>query len=368
MTQMLILVHGMGTNPPGWADSPGGPKAKLNEVAARYSAFKGKAPFTDRLTVKEIAYDHCFAEVINQWQNESSALGAWATASGQSLPKIVSWLGKTLPASEAAAKDFFWSTASDPLLYRGFRLIRDRVRVAVMKALVDILANGGEEALDVTIVAHSLGTAVMHDALHLLGTGVLPDEVKDVEVLMPDRWKFSNLFMIADMCRLGPPALQDIDYYESVVRPATPERLGYCRKFFEVWHRYDPFAVAAPFRPATWGSGYRPIGPLSHFRQANVHGFTHYLDHPAVHIPIVNFALAEEVIPAQEEADAKARYPDVVSLECDQQIARMKAKSSAFAGVNDDLEQLVIGIAEFYALAKDAGSKCKGIAQIPLGV
>lgn len=364
MTQMLVLVHGMGTNPAGWSDDPTGPKAKLNGVARQYGAFKTGPAFSDRLVVKEIAYDDCFATLVNQWQAKATELATFASSAQRPLPKIVDWLDKSLPASEASAKQFFWSTAADALLYRGFTLVRDRVRVAVMSQLVNLLKNAGPEAVDVTIVAHSLGTAVVHDVLQLLGTGVLPDEVKDVEVLLPSRWKFANLFMIADVCLLGPPAARDIDPFESVVRPVMPDgsRDGYCRKFVEVWHRFDPFAILAPFRPGDWGKGYRPIGPLSHFRQANVHGFNHYLDHPAVHIPLINYALGEEAITAREQATAEGAYADIVSPECGQQIERVKTKAKEFATIDGDLQGVAIKIAEFYALTRDAASKCQGIS------
>lgn len=364
MTQMLVLVHGMGTSPAGWSDEPGGPKAKLNAIAKQYRAFKTGPAFCDRLVVREIAYDDCFATLVNQWQAKSTELAKFALSAQRPLPKLVDWLDRSLPMNEAAAKQFFWSTASDPLLYRGFALVRDRVRVAVMTQLVEMLKDAGSQAINVTVVAHSLGTAVMHDVLHLLGNGVLPDEVKDVEVLLPSRWKFANLFMIADVCLLGPPATRDIDPFASIVRPVMPDgsRDGYCRKFFEVWHRFDPFAILAPFRPGDWGKGYRPIGPLSHFRSANVHGFTHYLDHPAVHVPLINFALGEEAITAREEAAALGAYADIVAPECGQQIGRVKAKATEFAAVGDDLQDLVIKIAEFYALARDAGASCQGIS------
>src|SRR5437762_2743267 len=263
MTQMLVLVHGMGTNQQGWSGAPGGPSEKLNEVARRYPSFANGADFSKQLVVAEITYDFCFADLVAQWQAQSAALGNWAATNALPLPKVMAWLQKTLPPDEQTAKDFFWSTAIDPLLYRGFQLVRDRVRVSVTQQLVDLLKTAPDEGMNVTIVAHSLGTAVIHDVLHLLGTGRLLEQFPAAQVLMPEQWKFSNLFMVADVCMLGPPQTRDIDYFESIVRPMPPNSgKGYCQKFFEVWHRYDPFAIASPFRPGDWGPGYRPIGPL----------------------------------------------------------------------------------------------------------
>jgi hypothetical protein len=363
MAKMLILVHGMGQNDAGWSAAPGGPQEKLNEVAKKYSLFNG-GNFTDELPVREISYTRCFQDEINRWNQASAELAQWTEDNSRPLPKVVAWLDKPLPANEAVAKDFFWSTAIQPLLYRGFELFRTRVRVAVMTALVEHLKEFADESLNVTIVAHSLGTMVMHDVLDMVGNGVLPADVKDVEVLTADYWKLSSIFMIADVCRLGPSWIKDIDYYSSVVRPVMPDGSvkGISDKFFEVWHRFDPFAIAAPFRPKDWGPGYQPVDPLSHFRQANVHGYTHYLDHPKVHVPIINYALRANAITADKAADARAKYADIVSPECDQQIERIKAKAMELAAVGDDIEQVLIKVAEFYALARDASQKCRGIA------
>ena len=369
MTQLLILVHGIGEHADDWADAPDGPKARLNKVAKRYKKFQTGAPFTDRLTVRHIAYDRCFADQRDKWLADSTKLESWAQTAGRPLPKVVDWLQDTLPRNEKAAKEFLWSAAIDAVLYRGFNLVRDHVRATVMSQLVGILKDvGGTESLDVTIVAHSLGTAVMHDVLDQLGNGVLPPEVADVESFRPDRWKFSNLFMMADVCLLGPSALRDIDAFASIVRPAKAggSITGYCRRFFEVWHRYDPIAIAAPFRPGDWGRGYVPSGPLTQFRQANVHGYTHYLDHPLVHIPLMQYALADEVIDDDEAQAAIADYPDVVSTQCDAQIEAIKAKAKTFTALGTDLEQLAIDAAEFLALAKEANEKCGGFKSFTL--
>ena len=69
-----------------------------------------------------------------------------------------------------------------------------------------------------------------------------------------------------------------------------------------------------------------------------------------------------EAIGAQEGASALGAYADIVSPECSQQIERLKEKVKEFESGTDGLEDLAIKIAEFYALARDAKSKCKGIA------
>jgi hypothetical protein len=357
MSKLLILVHGMGSHSKGWSGSV---RATLDRVAARYDAFSNGPPFSARVRVAEVNYGSCFKELVDQWQAKASELERFA-GGAQALPKVVGWLRRPLPQDDEAAKAFFWSTAIDPLLYRGFPLVRDRVRSLVMdqvvRCLKEAMADGAAEA---TVLAHSLGTAVTHDTLHALGSAAQQGN----EVLSADRYQFSNLFMLADVCVLGPRGVRDVDPFTSVVRPvpADGSGRGYCQRFFNAWHRWDPFVLAGPFRPTTWGDGYRPIGPLGHFRGANVHAYTHYLDHPAVHVPLINATLGFRAIPAQEEEQALAEYVQIGAPECGQQIQLLKDIAKEFEHAEDDLQELVIRTAEFYAAAKRSSEACRGLA------
>ena len=356
MAKLLFVVHGMGSHPPGWSDAI---RDKLDAVASRYGAFRSPgARFSQRVRIEEIRYDGIFEEVVQQWARSADELAAFSTAQGRPLPKLVAWLKAPLPPDE---KSFFWSTAIDPLLYRGFALVRDRVRSAVVAQVAGALTRnmvGG--AVDASVLAHSLGTAVMHDALHELGRAPYQGN----ESFVAKRWQFGNLFMLADVCSLGPHALLDIDYQNSVVRPVSARGAdgGYCKFFLNASHEWDPFVLAGPFKPKKWGKGYLPIGPLDHVRMANVHGYTHYLDHPAVHVPVINGALGDAVIGEKEWQDALAKYADIVSPECQAQIDTLKAKAQEFEHDADDLESLVIRTAEFFATAKRAAAACRGLA------
>jgi len=358
--QLLVLLHGVGPHPPGWSAEA---VAALDAAAAKFDAFRGGPAFSARLTVAEVAYADCFEEIVDGWQQQSAGFAAWARANGGALPDVVRWLDATLPASEASAKEFFWSTASHALLYRGFALVRDRVRLRVMARLVEILRDVGAQGAAVTLVAHGLGAVVLHDVLDMLGTGRVPPDVGDASMLAAGSWTASSVFMIADACLLGPAALRDVDYLDSVCGPVGGGRPGMCQRFFEVWHAFDPLAVTQPFRPADWGRNYREIGPLTHFRRANVHALGHYLDHPAVHVPLVNQALGGPVIDAAEAAAARGAYPDVVAPACLTEIEELKAKARSFDGAGEDLGALVARLAELYALARHAAEECEGLAK-----
>jgi hypothetical protein len=358
MTKVLILVHGMGVHPKGWSKEI---VDKLDAVADQYPSFNGKQKFHERVDIREISYDDVFTNIVGTWQSDASQLDAWAKASGRELPKLVGWLRSPMPSE---AKGFFWSTAIQPLLYRGFHLVRDAVRASVTDQIAaianDVLANGSAE---ITVLSHSLGTMVTHDSLDLLGRGY-----KGNEVLAATRWGFTNLFMLADVCQLARKLTADIDYFDSVVRPSTAGKAGetYCQFFNNDWHRFDPFAVSAAFRPGTWGDNYIPIGPLGHFHNANVHGFTHYLDHPLVHAPLINAALGPgpdgrfPISDADQNA-ALATYPVTIAKGCDAPIASVKDAAMALAGATD-FEETIIGVSQFLASARQAADVCVALA------
>lgn len=353
MTKVLLLVHGMGEHARGWSADI---VQKLDAVAAQYPAFKTGPRFSQRLTIGEIVYDDVFANIVAGWNRDAAALDAWSKGAGRELPKVVSWLRAPLPS---AAKGFFWTTAIDPLLYRGFHLVRDDVRAQVTKQVADVAKHAMQDgAADISILSHSLGTAVMHDSLDALGRKPFQNN----EALTAARWQFANLFMLADVCQLARNLVADIDYFESIVRPTTAGGAGksYCQFFVNVWHRFDPFVLLAPFRPMRWGDNYVPIGPLEHFHSANVHGYTHYLDHPLVHVPIINAALGLPIISDADQAKVLKSYPVTPSIGCDAQIAAVKLKAQELANA-EDLEEAIIGISEFLAAAQTAADSCKAL-------
>jgi hypothetical protein len=354
MTKVLVLVHGMGEHAPGWSADI---VAKLDAVAAQYPAFTSGARFSQRLIIEEIVYDDVLATIVAGWGRDALALGDWAKAAGRPLPKLVSWLRSPLPPN---VEGFFWTTAIDPLLYRGFHLVRDQVRARVTKQIADVAKRAMQDgAAEISVLAHSLGTAVTHDSLDALGRKPFEHN----EVLTAKRWQFANLFMLADVCQLARNLVADIDYFASLVRPTTAGTADdtYCQFFLNAWHRDDPFVVVAPFRPTTWGRNYVPIGPLEHFHQANVHGYTHYLDHPLVHVPIINGALGDLVISDADQAKVLSSYPMTSSRACDAQIGAIVQSAQELAHAAD-LEEAIIGISEFLAVAREAADACKALA------
>lgn len=362
MTRLLIAVHGMGSHPPKWSEAI---REKLDEVAARYPSLAG-SPLSQRYTFAEVRYDGIFERYVEKWQAQAAEFAKFQTEQGVKLPGLLAWLtDDTLPQDEkAAATSTFWSTLIDPILYRGFPVVRDEVRAAVMAQIVGhITSNMTSGAVDVSILAHSLGTAVLHDVLQLLASGASGGNAS----FTAKHWHFDRLFMVADVCKLGPPDLidlrTDIDGY--LVRPRDPNGAGgpesyYCARMFSFRHEWDPFVRWAPFNPP-WGPDFLSPDPLTHVHQANTHGFTHYLDHPAVHIPIINSLVGFTAISAKEQLNAIANYPLIVSPQCSTEINELKALVQGLPAACDSLEDLAIKGVTFYLAARRAVAACKAL-------
>jgi len=135
--------------------------------------------------------------------------------------------------------------------------------------------------------------------------------------------------MIADVCRLGPSGSRH-RLLLVVVRPVMPTVASKdLRQVFEVWHRFDPSRSPA-LRPKDWGPGISPSTPLFPLSTSQPSTGLHALsDHPKVHVPIINYALRANAITADKARTRAAKYADIVSPECDQQIELSRPKHGA---------------------------------------
>jgi len=347
VTRLVFLVHGMGQHPPGWS---AGVQAALARAAARYRHFAAGPPLGERVRFVEIAYDDVFDRYVDQLAADLGALTAFLQQGGVRLATLTGWLGQATPTERA----FFWTHAVDVVLYRYAPQLRDPVRVAVMTQIVDAVnaAKAGGELAEVSVVAHSLGCPVASAALHLLATR--PFGGSDAYLVGRDL-TVRNVFALANVSR----ALQDdIDPYASPVRPASaPPAPTYVTRYHTFRHALDPFARLRPFAPPNWGADYHAPDPvLRHLHGFNVHAFEHYLDHPAVHVPILNGVFGAPVVTAKERVDAIASYPPVAGP-CLPQLVGLWNALEQLAEPRDVQEMLVRGV-QALALGRAAREGC----------
>jgi hypothetical protein len=350
VTRLVFLVHGVGRNPPGWSAEA---RAVLARAAARYAGFAGGPPLEERVRFVEVTYDEVFDRYVDRVGAELGALAAFVREQGgPRLAKLGGWLAQATPTERA----LFWTHAADAVLYRYAPQLRDPVRVSVMTQIVDAVtaARAGGELAEVSVLAHSLGCAVATDALHLLATR--PFGGSDAFLAGRDL-TVRNLFAVANVAR----AVQgDVDPYASPVRPASAGPAPtYVTRYHAFAHALDPFTRVRPFAPPGWGADYFPPDPpLRHLRGFDVHALEHYLDHPAVHAPVLNGVFGAPVVTAKERVDALAAYPAVAGP-CPSQLVGLWNALAQLAAPRDFEEMLVRGVQALDA-GRAARAACPG--------
>ncbi len=352
MPRILFIIHGMGVHADGWSDAI---VQKLDEVSGRYEAFRAK-PFSDRITIHPVGYDAILSAERARWGDAAAGLRDHLQVQGISLgagADILDWLA----TAQKGESSFFWSHLIDVLLYRYVDAVTRQVRLHVIesmaRALRDAQAQG--EVTEASVLAHSLGTSVAHDALALLGSVPVGGSRAFTAA---EGYRFSNLFMLANVSRV----LQtDPGPYSSVVYPQSQDRPGgYLLRYYNFRHEYDPVPLVRPFAPVGWLSHFVNLVQLSHLHAFNVHGFEHYLDSPAVHVPILNAMLGRR-IPAEEQLQAERDYPPVAGLPCPEKVASFVLQARRMVDLvrgSEDPKRLVIAGSQFLSLAQEMKDAC----------
>ncbi len=293
---ILFLIHGMGVHKKNWADTV---INKLKELSKDYTYFN-ENKLTDLVKFVPIDYDHVIRDVLNKWQEDSRGIRDFAKENGLDDKNLLSWLKR----AGDTERNFLWSSVADVIIYRFFRVYSNRIRIDVIKELSDEINSEINEFGDArcSVLAHSLGTAVVHDCLHHLGAENWGDTQN---VFGPTHWRFQSIFMIANTSRL----LQtEPKAYDSIVRPGPNlDSNSYCFRYLNFRHELDPVPYPRMFDPIGWSSAYQSI-IVQHYRDLGIHGLEHYLDNPRVHIIILRAVTSRWAITEQEAIKAVDNY------------------------------------------------------------
>jgi hypothetical protein len=295
---LIFLVHGMGRygvmengefkpDLKGWFEEATAALKDSYKTFVEADMGLGVA-FDDRFTIVPVVYDGIFDKIRTAWAEQAegwSQLGLGGDGFIESVQGVL---------KSADEDDFLWTHAADVALY-AIPLVRDAVKMRVISIMLDKLSEViGEGPFDTwSIVAHSLGTAVVHDSLLLLQHRAL----ETFPNWLPPR----SLCMVANVARAL--SNNDATAYDDVISPSGPGRPDH---YLSANHELDPFTRIDPFRPTSggWvapGSRYRDVSGLSDYLLAadvvdwakdrtNLnkfaalvpHGFTHYMRQPDV--------------------------------------------------------------------------------------
>jgi hypothetical protein len=316
---LIFLAHGMGDFKPGWSESA---QQTIRDQYATYKQLKF-IPFGQRFDFVELNYNDEFEALREMWRKMTKNLGAALVAG------TMGEVGKKTEDKEVIAslnevatvtdKDSFLNThVVDALLYFAARQTAATVRESIRKQIFTALRKQVQagQTLRWSVIAHSLGTAVIHDSLH----EAYSDKPTAQGAKLAGITRPSCLAMIANVSRL---LEWDIDVFLSRTRPGNPDDPeAACRAYVNAHNIFDPFTQPKPFQPATqWPSlGIRALGLYHDVRISSieapekVHDLDHYLRNPGVHGPIFNCLVGQEVLSKDTIDDAHARYVAVTPL------------------------------------------------------
>lgn len=336
---LVFFVHGMGQHADGWISTETGPATVLGREAAYYSGFDSPSRLAEAAEFIEIRYDDIFDKIRNQWANLAKDLSKnMPEATPGAIKSVTDFLKKS-----GEDDNWFATHALDVLLYHQFALVRRLVQLRVASTMMKAISQREEADYETVyvLIAHSLGTTVAHDAIHLMSTTAWLRNIDNVLKAMneegvgeptlrnemelalrrygnrpfgPGNFKFDTIFQISNTSRLLARTANG-NPYQSVVRPmfSGSGQVGYsCRKLFNVDHYLDPVSKFRRFRAEeAWPTAARrntaiDLFNIYHIHDANVHSIEHYLIHPAVHSEIL-FSAARSQFTRESRTQAYAR-------------------------------------------------------------
>jgi hypothetical protein len=249
----------------------------------------------------------------------------------------------------------------DVLLYRFFNEVAKNVRVHVMRSVAATwkTALDVDPSAEVSVLAHSLGTSVVHDSLGLLAT----DPPTHADGFLAGTVALANIFMVANVSRI----LETLPrVYESVICPPSSHNpKAYCNAFYNARHELDPFPAPRAFKPvwpATVGD-YVEISTRA-VREFNVHSLDRYLEDPRVHIHVLRSLFGDEKISEQTANDRIDAYDAAPGPPCVQALRDFVTASSERVRLIEDftdVKTLFTAGTHFLADVERARAKCKAV-------
>ncbi len=253
----ILLIHGMGNHSSPETDASGnrihGSFARefigvSTNTLQRYEKHRGES-IEDHLDVHEYNYNEFFDKMRKEFsdraKNVKDRLEAISGLYGISFPGD---LAGRLAALEAdfGNDEFFYTHWLDVIFYT--TMLGAKVRVDAGKKIAELVEEYGQNK--VHVMAHSLGTAVVHDTLHLLYRPEYDpdDEIPDLSLT---NHKLGSVWMVANVSRLVNRFTGLVDPMKSPVKPGDR---GCASQFYNIRHELDPFTWLSRFDPANNGS------------------------------------------------------------------------------------------------------------------
>jgi hypothetical protein len=315
--QVVFLVHGIGDHKIGWSKSA---VQSLDALGQRYSTVG--APISEQVVFAEVAYGEVFDKQLARWDTDVDAFAANGVV--PQAKDAVAWLDGVTEGG------FVWTHLGDVVLFLS-RFTRAAAVAEVVAQMAKVIADDPDPETEFSIIAHSMGTAVTMEAVNALVTPI----PKIGWTGLPPDFRFREVMMLANTSRFFQrPELHA--YTESRLLPKKYKTTGLCSTYRNVYHRRDPVALFRRFAPnASDDMGYVAV-PVEHYHARNIHGLTHYFEHPAVHGAVLRLPKAGN-LPLAAWNKAREQYSDSGARRFGGEFAKL-AEVDAFV---EDLDQAV---------------------------
>lgn len=316
---IVVLIHGMGNHTAPKVDR--GERGSFgrecidsfNTALQMYPALRNQR-IEDSVNFVEIHYNHLFDKIRQQMAQNGekiSSLMGGAPAAFGGIPGFVQSIIDF--ESSLDGDDVIFTHWLDVILYKLH--YGEFVRTHVAEKLGDIISRNSTS--DIHILAHSLGSAVIHDSLHKIYNHEYAEE-DNIADLSPATHKLASVWQIANVSRLANSVLPIADPYKTLVKPGMGLK-GITRSMMNIHHRLDPFTRIKPFKRTDNGKwisnalfrrGYKDI-ETTDITEINTHSITQYLHDPAVHLCLFQRLGIKRPPPAQRKAAAE-QYKNLI--------------------------------------------------------
>lgn len=297
----LLVLHGMGqhtseTFKKEVVDS-------LKSALKLYPSLKDVDPEANTEIIG-IGYNNIFEQQRSRMADRSKSVQARLAEIPGMKEDLIQSVFTEIQSIEQGIKDeeFFQTHLVDVLMYR-FTTLGEHIRIKVAEKIAHAVASVMGGSQNVHILAHSLGTAVLHDTLAKLYTNSWHDQSKDLSVRNN---KLGSVHMVANTSRI----LESfIKVSASVVKP---DKTGCTTLYREYRHKYDPITWPRAFNPTDngnwisnerWHFGFYKLIELTAItsQQGHTHSIQHYIQNPLVHLSLFKEVLGIELSDDQIE-------------------------------------------------------------------
>ena len=311
----IFVVHGMGKHIEGWWTGDNGTQKKL-EGLKRFDSLKGSSNTLESLIGaidwKEVVYDDASERIRTAPEQEGHFDKLIADISGNSNSTVSAtdlnnWKTSSLSLSSSLnlfnRTDFTKNNVWDVFLCAN-KLTRHYLALHIAEQILSEIKNNPDEPWG--ILAHSLGTALIQDALNLLYDLIGKNDFKTPPRVVGLIANFSRT-KIGDILVSQNPASSD-----TAVWPSRSAKTSMCNYYISARHKLVPLSYLGDEMPDPWNiepdgftrSCYRVFEhkDLNFVPQeidinnpVEVGSFNHsvenYFAHPKIHLPFLYRAL-----------------------------------------------------------------------------